>query len=1084
MIKETRLKNNCSSAVGGLKIWLTISMTLSISSNCLPDEQDDEVYRPYPVIFVHGFNSDRSAWTTAISNLREYYSKYDFTDENDYFPYFNYGFANHGHCESIAGLLGSVVVNAIANMGYMSPPVPENKRKVIIVCHSFGGLVTRYMLKAMYLNYIDKVIFLGVPHRGSPLASICWFVNAYIKKGELEDKINHYKILAKDLFENQDYDEASAYEDLAEEIKSVVNWNNSIRNLCEFKGILIGEPCIEQLRVPSTILCTAKLYGSSDNGRIVEYSNPEGYRQSDTFINNANLAVPKNKKSIIGTGGFWGSLGEIGTRIIYYKSPYSVEGFPYDNGLNALGEGDGVVTNSSQTLLGNDFTVNKDHVNETSQWETILQAIDDDPPEVVKVEAYPKNGEDKWWLLKDSDEFYIVIGIKEYLLADIEITKLDLNSISLLNKIKNGRPYDQWGKEFLKERDAPFNTADGKPYKLKPGEFCILVKIPEGEHSLTIKLKNPAEVESKLLTTKITRPYIKDLEFENTWGYKNIIDINPPVDPDNIVTGPDGHIKFNLQEDLLKSLVLRSYISDNVADTKALKTFQDSTVALSPGGQDFNFYWNGTDDNGSYLNPNSKPYMGRHYPLVVIVKPVDNLLSLNKCGTMNANYTSIYADPTFIKEIVYHNSGLHKDMSKNGLTAKIDFPRNGSLLRADIPVCGLACGEDFERFVLDYGRGDNPSEWTTIKESDIPQKDYIDPGNSLMNYGKSIDGNLGMWETGLTEYYYKNYPVDLNGEYTLRLRVYNDKGMYSEDRIKVTVGRVALNCMDNKIESLDGKLTINIPEHSLEEKGILMAVQRAQKHPDVNTENKLASEIYKIIPNDLKFTKPIKIEIKIDEIEEGKDKMYVSAYNSKTEKWEYLETKICKDNKEGHLLKSTLPQGKLEYEYLAAVISKTKNHKVICSQKEEVSSDIELVNKPFNVRNKEILSFDYKMDKNTEMDIYVKMKSGEWYNIGFSDRPNVFWDVNITKAGEIKDVLKDNRWHKAKINIKELLEPLTNEQTVEKVIMKNWDVTGYKELIPGKNISAGVCIKNISYLPAKSTFKISFLRNKQKVENV
>lgn len=47
--------------------------------------------------------------------------------------------------------------------------------KVDIIAHSMGGLVARYYAESDYYNYdIDRIIFLGTPHKGSPEAYLRW----------------------------------------------------------------------------------------------------------------------------------------------------------------------------------------------------------------------------------------------------------------------------------------------------------------------------------------------------------------------------------------------------------------------------------------------------------------------------------------------------------------------------------------------------------------------------------------------------------------------------------------------------------------------------------------------------------------------------------------------------------------------------------------------------------------------------------------------------------------------------------------------------------------------------------------------
>jgi triacylglycerol esterase/lipase EstA (alpha/beta hydrolase family) len=142
-----------------------------------------------PVIFVHGFNADMGSWTTTKSNLQYLYvDKYGYKYNSinpAYFPDMNYGkdklgvFSKNGDCTVIATKQGDGLSAVIENTRSNYPvDYPDEEKKVIIVAHSFGGLVTRSLLKQYpdYQNKIAKVIFVGTPHAGSPLASALWLL--------------------------------------------------------------------------------------------------------------------------------------------------------------------------------------------------------------------------------------------------------------------------------------------------------------------------------------------------------------------------------------------------------------------------------------------------------------------------------------------------------------------------------------------------------------------------------------------------------------------------------------------------------------------------------------------------------------------------------------------------------------------------------------------------------------------------------------------------------------------------------------------------------------------------------------------
>ncbi len=80
----------------------------------------------------------------------------------------------------------------------------------------------------------------------------------------------------------------------------------------------------------------------------------------------------------------------------------------------------------------------------------------------------------------------------------------------------------------------------------------------------------------------------------------------------------------------------------------------------------------------------------------------------------------------------------------SGRLAKIDYPYENALVSGDVAIIGTASGDSFENYVLEYGEGYSPEEWTQITSSDIPiSKD-----------------TLGIWNS-----------AGLTGLYTIRLTV-------------------------------------------------------------------------------------------------------------------------------------------------------------------------------------------------------------------------------------------------------------------------------------------------------------------------
>jgi len=58
----------------------------------------------------------------------------------------------------------------------------------------------------------------------------------------------------------------------------------------------------------------------------------------------------------------------------------------------------------------------------------------------------------------------------------------------------------------------------------------------------------------------------------------------------------------------------------------------------------------------------------------------------------------------------------------HGLVARLSVPYQNALVRANVPVFGLAYGKDFKEYRVEYGEGSNPSEWKVTErvESNCP----------------------------------------------------------------------------------------------------------------------------------------------------------------------------------------------------------------------------------------------------------------------------------------------------------------------------------------------------------------------------
>lgn len=106
----------------------------------------------------------------------------------------------------------------------------------------------------------------------------------------------------------------------------------------------------------------------------------------------------------------------------------------------------------------------------------------------------------------------------------------------------------------------------------------------------------------------------------------------------------------------------------------------------------------------------------------------------------------------------------------------------------------------------------------------------------------------------------------------------------------------------------------------------------------------------------------------------------------------------------------------------------------------------------FSIEDYSIMSFDYRIGVGVKTDFYFLI-DGRWYNLGFTDDPTDFRnkDVNIENMGVFENIIPDNKWHSVSINLYDLLKKQTRNTRIDKIIMADWDVTGYMKLEFGKN---------------------------------
>ncbi len=264
--------------------------------------------------------------------------------------------------------------------------------------------------------------------------------------------------------------------------------------------------------------------------------------------------------------------------------------------------------------------------------------------------------------------------------------------------------------------------------------------------------------------------------------------------------------------------------------------------------------------------------------------------------------------PTFIQPPQKTNPALpgpgEHNFCKQKLSGEIMVPINDALLRSDIPIFGVACGEKFKSYKVEYGKGYAPTEWHLIKESTKPES-----SNSIsivemnmMQGDLDIRGNLATWNSGLKNWVHLPWhppedPTDFNGVYTIRLLVEGTEGEKVEDRVTCEVGRVIAQCQPGIAVSSDKRVTMRFPEQSLAAAfrvyTIIPFKELLDDPPSVDSTHKSIGPVYRIREPGDRFAKDVLLEFKAASEElAGNEPGHVgiARYDVSNETWEFLPT--------------------------------------------------------------------------------------------------------------------------------------------------------------------------------------------------
>jgi hypothetical protein len=470
-------------------------------------------------------------------------------------------------------------------------------------------------------------------------------------------------------------------------------------------------------------------------------------------------------------------------------------------------------------------------------------------------------------------------------------------------------------------------------------------------------------------------------------------------------------------------------------------------------------------------------------------------------------------DPTFVQLSSSPADGPSRRLDNDlALHAEIQFPPDGALVKAEVPIFGIASGSRFQSYVVEYGAGVSPTEWKVLTrgtQQEVTPRGLSDM-YSLADVG--VHGNLATWDTGLKDYVYlptypPDHPIDVKGTYTVRLRVIGTDGSTAEDRVTVFAAHVISNAWGGSVTSADGGIRLLVPEHTLKQPFRLLGFEAAQESvPESPLNRRPVGRVYRAYEAGETFTSDATITITLEQSlsdAAAAHRIAIHGYAPEVQQWVELPTTASEtpngfsatvrrlhqfyrlmehsDGTPALVLRRSRPSpGSLEGQDDSSLSNQSFERdtgtwhsrfddgtEVDRETSPAGSSSLKVTNvnsygsfgvtafdTSFDVTVYPIIQFDYRTTAEVKTDIYVKA-GGRWYSIGFTDDANDFAykRVNISSIGRLEGIQQDGAWHTARFNLWDMLRTRTREHIVDEIVLADWDVPGTMRLIPGHNRS-------------------------------
>ena len=206
---------------------------------------------------------------------------------------------------------------------------------------------------------------------------------------------------------------------------------------------------------------------------------------------------------------------------------------------------------------------------------------------------------------------------------------------------------------------------------------------------------------------------------------------------------------------------------------------------------------------------------------------------------------------------------------QSNIVAEISLPENEAVVRGIVPIIGTATARNFRQYTLSLSRSIDGAYMRELVRS--TSKKVASDQDYFFSYNGTVYGDLGYLNSGRDEYAYPYAPAgdNLNGVYTIKLKVEALDGRSAEDRKTVIVGRLVSAAEGGTAEDEDGTTHMSVPVWTVTREWEVIAVVKPEDlGRNVPKEFPLKGGMIKIgpiveiRPPCLKFNNPVTMTMK------------------------------------------------------------------------------------------------------------------------------------------------------------------------------------------------------------------------------